>query len=66
MPKTMAQDIRDIKGTLFIERKAKSYFPLYELISLKRLESEFFTDYIIRAESISNSLKEAGKVISDV
>ena len=33
-----------------------------ELTLLKRVESESITDYIIRAENISN---EAGKVISD-
>ena len=33
--------------------------------SLKRLESESITDYIIRTENISNALKEAGGVISD-
>ena len=36
-----------------------------ELTSLRRLESESITDYIIRAENISNALKEAGEVISD-
>ena len=34
-----------------------------ELISLRRLESGFITDYIIRTENISNTLKEAGEVI---
>ena len=34
-------------------------------MTLKRLESESITDYIIRAENISNSVKEAGEVISD-
>ena len=36
-----------------------------ELTSLRKLESESITDYIIRAENISNTVKEAGKVISD-
>ena len=36
-----------------------------ELTSLKRLESESVTDYIIRIENISNVLKEAGEVIRD-
>ena len=36
-----------------------------KLTSLKRLKSECITDYIIRAENISNALKEAGEVISD-
>ena len=36
-----------------------------ELTSLRRLESESITDYIIRAENISNALKEAWEVISD-
>ena len=32
---------------------------------MRRLESASITDYIIRAENISNALKEAGDVISD-
>ena len=32
---------------------------------MRRLESELSTDYIIRAENISNALKEAREVISD-
>ena len=36
-----------------------------ELTSLRRLESESITDYIIRTENISNALKEAGEVISN-
>ena len=36
-----------------------------ELISLRRLESESITDYIIRTENISNGLKEAEEVISN-
>ena len=35
-----------------------------ELTSLRRLESESITDYIIRIENISKALKEAGEVIS--
>ena len=33
-----------------------------EQTSLRRLESESITDYIIRTENISNALKEAGEV----
>ena len=36
-----------------------------KLMSLRRLESESITDYIIRAENISNSLKEADEIISN-
>ena len=36
-----------------------------ELTYLRRLESESIKDYLIRTENISNSLKEAGEVISD-
>ena len=36
-----------------------------ELSSLRKLESEFITDYIIRTENISNTLKESGEVISN-
>ena len=36
-----------------------------ELTSMRRLESKSITDYIIRTESISNTLKEAEEVISD-
>ena len=36
-----------------------------ELTSLKRLESESITDDIIRAENISNSIKEAGEVFNE-
>ena len=36
-----------------------------KLTSLKRLESEFITNYIIRAENISNPLKEPGEVMSN-
>ena len=34
-------------------------------MSLKRLESEYITNYIIRVENIFNFLKEANEVISD-
>ena len=36
-----------------------------ELTSLKKLESETTTEFIIRTETISNSLKQAGEMISD-
>ena len=36
-----------------------------ELTSLRRWESESITDFIIRAENISNALKDPGEVISD-
>ena len=36
-----------------------------DLTSLRRLESESITDYIIRTENISNALKEAEEVISN-
>ena len=36
-----------------------------EQTSLRRLESESITNYIIKTENISNTLKEAGEVISN-
>ena len=36
-----------------------------EVTSLRKLESESITDYIIRTENIINGPKEAGEVISD-
>ena len=36
-----------------------------ELTSFRRLESQSITDYIIRAENVSNALKEAGEVINN-
>ena len=58
------EGMRDIKGTLS-KGKPKVISLYTELISLKRLELEFITDYIIRAVNISNSLKEACEVVSD-
>ena len=46
-------------------RKPKVIFLFTELTSLRTLESESITDYIIRIEKISKVLKEAGEVISD-
>ena len=48
-----------------LKGKPKVIFLYTELTFLMRLESESITDYIIRAENISNPLKEAGEVISD-
>ena len=48
-----------------LKQKPKVISLYTELTSLKRLESESITNYIIRAENICNSLKEAGEVISD-
>ena len=42
------------------KRKPKVTALYTELTSLRRLESESITDYIIRTENISNALKEAG------
>ena len=47
------------------KRKLKVISLYTELTSLKRLESESITDYIIRTENISNNLKEAEEVTSD-
>ena len=46
--------------------KPKIIFLSTKLTSLRRLESESITDYIIRTENISNSLKEAGEFINKV
>ena len=55
----------NIKGTLFVKRKAEVISLYTELTSLRRLESESTTYYVIRTENISNALKEAEEVISD-
>ena len=59
------KDHNNIKGTLFSKGKPKVISLYTELTSLRRLESKSITDYIIRAENISNTLKEADEVISD-
>ena len=46
--------------------KAKSYFPLYRANIFEKIRIRVYTDFIIRAENISNALKEAGEIISDV
>ena len=51
--------LKNIKGTLFIKRKAENYFHLWEDCNWS------ITDYIFKAENISNSLKEAGEIISN-
>ena len=47
------------------KRKPKVISFYTELTRLRKSESESITDDIIRSENISNSLKEAGEVISD-
>ena len=50
----------------FLSKGKPKVISLYtKLTSLRRLESEFITEYIIRTENISNALKEAGEVIND-
>ena len=57
--------LRILRKHYLSEGKLKVISLYTELTSLRRLESESITDYIIRAENISNALKEAGEVISD-
>ena len=48
----------------YLSKGESKVISLYtELTSLRRLESESITDYIIREENISNALKEDGEVI---
>ena len=50
----------------YLSKRNPKVISLYtKLTSLRRLESESITDYIIRTENISNPLKEAREVISD-
>ena len=50
----------------YLSKGKPKVISLYKkLKSLRRLESESITDYMIRTENISNVLKEAGEVISD-
>ena len=50
----------------YLSKEKPKFISLYtELTSLRRLESESITDYIIRTENVYNALKEAGEVISD-
>ena len=48
-----------------LKGKPKAISLYTELTSLRRLESDFITNYIIRTENISKAPKEAGEVISD-
>ena len=74
--KSLSLVIRDAKGNgkkalrilreyHLLKGKPKVISLYTELTSLRRLESHAITDYIIRAENISNTLKEAGEVISN-
>ena len=61
------KSLNNIKGTLYYLSKGKPrVISLYtELTSLGRLESESITDYTIRTENISHTLKKARELISD-
>ena len=61
----LKKSLNNIKVTLFAKTKAESYFPLYRSNILWKLESESITDYIIRTENISKTIKEAGGVVSN-
>ena len=50
----------------YLSKGKPKVISLYTVLTfLRRLESESITDYMIRAENISNALKEAGEVISN-
>ena len=50
----------------YLSKRKPKVISLYtELTSLRRLESESITNYIIKAENISNALKEADDIISN-
>ena len=50
----------------FLSKRKPNVISLYkELTSLRRLESESITEYIIRTKNISNASKETEEVISD-
>ena len=50
----------------YLSKGKPKVISLYTKLTLRRLESESITDYIIRTENISNALKEAGEVMSDL
>ena len=55
-----------ISREYYLSKGKPKFISLYtKLTSLRRLESESITDYIIRAENISNTLKETEEVIND-
>ena len=57
--------LRILREHYLLKGKPKVISLYTELISLRRLESESITDYIIRAENISNALNKALEVIID-
>ena len=66
--KSLSLVIRDARENerIYSSKGNPKVISLYtELTYLRTLESESITDYIIRAENISNALKEPGEVISD-
>ena len=54
-----------LREQLFIKRKTEGNFSIHRANVFEKI-GIWITDYIIRAENISNSLKEAGEVISNV
>ena len=54
-----------LRGHYLSKGKPKIISLYIELTSLRKLELESITDYIIRTENISNAPKQAGEVISD-
>ena len=54
-----------VRDHYLLKGKPKIISLYTELTSLKKLESETTTEFIIRTEAISNSLKQAGELISD-
>ena len=65
MHETKEKSLNSFKGMLFVKRKAESYFLLYRANIFEKIEIRVYDRLYIRTENISNSLKEAGEVISD-